>query len=178
MTTATTVSDAVVLGRENRGWAEPEIAAAFRLAFKAEQSEGNGGPVIAAPEALVRQERSRQIVSWASDASMKVKSSSAGVFKEPVEAAGEVALEAVVCFASCLAFVDASRDVGDRGRVRGVLRVTRIMCRASGWVCGRRCGRGGSGLFGRRTQVLVPFRRNSGEDPGPAKLLAAAASRR
>ena len=39
------------------------------------------------------------------------------VFEESVEAAGEVALEAAVGFASCLAFLDASLDVGDR---RGV----------------------------------------------------------
>ena len=36
------------------------------------------------------------------------------VFEEAVEAAGEVALEAAVCFASCLAFVQASFDVRDR----------------------------------------------------------------
>jgi hypothetical protein len=36
------------------------------------------------------------------------------VFEEAVEAAGEVALEAAVCFASGLAFLDAPLDVGDR----------------------------------------------------------------
>src|SRR5439155_43685 len=39
------------------------------------------------------------------------------VLEEPVEVAGEVALEAAVCFASGLAFLEASFDVGDR---RGV----------------------------------------------------------
>src|SRR6266567_2641479 len=39
------------------------------------------------------------------------------VFEEAVEAAGEVALEAAVCFASGLAFLEASFDVGDRGGV-------------------------------------------------------------
>jgi hypothetical protein len=39
------------------------------------------------------------------------------VFEEPVEVAGEVALEAAVCFASCLALLQASFDVGDRGGV-------------------------------------------------------------
>src|SRR2546430_12280198 len=39
------------------------------------------------------------------------------VFEEPVELAGEVALEAAGCFASCLAFLEASFDVGDRGGV-------------------------------------------------------------
>jgi len=36
------------------------------------------------------------------------------MFEEPVEAAGEVALEATVCFASALAFLEAPFDVGDR----------------------------------------------------------------
>jgi hypothetical protein len=40
------------------------------------------------------------------------------VFEEAVEVAGEVALEAAVCFASCLAFMQASFDVGDRRRMR------------------------------------------------------------
>jgi hypothetical protein len=39
------------------------------------------------------------------------------VFEESVEVAGEVALEAAGCFASCLAFLEASFDVGDRGGV-------------------------------------------------------------
>jgi hypothetical protein len=39
------------------------------------------------------------------------------VFEESVEVAGEVAFEAAVCFASCLAFLEASFDVGDRGGV-------------------------------------------------------------
>ena len=39
------------------------------------------------------------------------------MFEEPVEVAGEVALEAAVCFASGFAFCDASCDVGDRGGV-------------------------------------------------------------
>src|SRR6266545_1615170 len=39
------------------------------------------------------------------------------VFEEPVEAAGEVALEAAGRFASTLAFLDATVDVGDRLRV-------------------------------------------------------------
>jgi hypothetical protein len=39
------------------------------------------------------------------------------VFEEPVEVAGEVALEAAGCFAVALAFLDATVDVGDR---RGV----------------------------------------------------------
>jgi Integrase core domain len=51
------------------------------------------------------------------------------VFEESVEAAGEVALEAAVCFASCLAFLEASFDVGDRGGCER-FRVTRIMCSA------------------------------------------------
>jgi len=48
---------------------------------------------------------------------MSVKSPVAVLFEEPVEAAGEVALGAAVCFASGLAFLEASFDVGDR---RGV----------------------------------------------------------
>jgi hypothetical protein len=36
------------------------------------------------------------------------------VFEESVEAAGEVALEAAVCFASGLAFCESAFDVGDR----------------------------------------------------------------
>jgi hypothetical protein len=44
---------------------------------------------------------------------MKVKRSLV-VFEESVEAAGEVALEAAVCFATCLAFCESSFDVGDR----------------------------------------------------------------
>jgi hypothetical protein len=36
------------------------------------------------------------------------------VFEEAVEAAGEVALEAAVCFAACLALSEAPFDVGDR----------------------------------------------------------------
>jgi hypothetical protein len=40
------------------------------------------------------------------------------VFEEAVEVAGEVALEAAVCFASCLVFLQALFDVGDRRRVR------------------------------------------------------------
>jgi len=39
------------------------------------------------------------------------------MFEEPVEVAGEVALEAAVGFASCLAFLEASFDVSDRGGV-------------------------------------------------------------
>jgi len=39
------------------------------------------------------------------------------VLEEPVEAAGEVAFEAAVCFAAGLAFADAPFDVGDRGGV-------------------------------------------------------------
>jgi hypothetical protein len=39
------------------------------------------------------------------------------VFEESVEAAGEVALEAAVCFASGFGFLDAPFDVGDRGGV-------------------------------------------------------------
>jgi hypothetical protein len=42
---------------------------------------------------------------------------SRSVFEEAVEAAGEVALEAAVCFAAGFAFVDASFDVCDRRRV-------------------------------------------------------------
>src|SRR6266516_1699804 len=42
------------------------------------------------------------------------------LFEESVEVAGEVALEATVCFASCLAFLQASFDVGDRGGVGAV----------------------------------------------------------
>ncbi len=37
------------------------------------------------------------------------------MFEEAIEAAGEIALEAAVCFASCLAFLQTSLDVGDRG---------------------------------------------------------------
>src|SRR6266545_4037657 len=39
------------------------------------------------------------------------------VFEEAVEAAGEVALEAAGCFAPCLAFLQPSFDVSDRGGV-------------------------------------------------------------
>jgi hypothetical protein len=39
------------------------------------------------------------------------------VFEEAVEVAGEVALEAAVGFAACLAFLEASFDVGDCGGV-------------------------------------------------------------
>src|SRR3954471_20874773 len=39
------------------------------------------------------------------------------VLEESVEAAGEVALEAAVCFSPCLAFLDSPFDVGDRGGV-------------------------------------------------------------
>ena len=39
------------------------------------------------------------------------------VFEEAVEAAGEVALEAAVCLASCLAFFQPPFDVDDRGWV-------------------------------------------------------------
>jgi len=39
------------------------------------------------------------------------------VFEEPVEATGEVALETADRFASTLAFLDATVDVGDRLRV-------------------------------------------------------------
>jgi hypothetical protein len=42
---------------------------------------------------------------------------SCSVFEEPVEAACEAALETAVCFASCLAFLRPSLDVGDRGGV-------------------------------------------------------------
>jgi len=37
------------------------------------------------------------------------------VFEEPVEAAGEVTLEAAVCLASRFAFLESPLDVGDRG---------------------------------------------------------------
>src|SRR6266498_5893011 len=40
------------------------------------------------------------------------------VLEQPVEVAGEVALEAAACFAAALAFLDATVDVGDRRRVR------------------------------------------------------------
>jgi hypothetical protein len=40
-----------------------------------------------------------------------------GVLEESVEAAGEVALEAAVCFGAALAVVDSSLDVGDRRSV-------------------------------------------------------------
>src|SRR6266498_2986075 len=40
------------------------------------------------------------------------------VFEEAVEAAGEGALEAAGCFAPCLAFLQPSFDVSDRGGVR------------------------------------------------------------
>ena len=56
-------------------------------------------------------------LACASDASMSVKSRWRSVFEEPVEAAGEVALEAAVCFAPCFAFLEAPFDVGDRGGV-------------------------------------------------------------
>jgi hypothetical protein len=39
------------------------------------------------------------------------------LFEESVEAAGEVAFEAAVCFASRLAFLESAFDVGDRGGV-------------------------------------------------------------
>ena len=39
------------------------------------------------------------------------------VLEEAVEAAGEVAFEAAVCFAAGFAFADPSLDVGDRGLV-------------------------------------------------------------
>jgi hypothetical protein len=39
------------------------------------------------------------------------------VFKLVVEVAGEVALEAAVCFAPCFAFGEAAFEVGDRGGV-------------------------------------------------------------
>ena len=39
------------------------------------------------------------------------------VLEEPVEAAGEVAFEAAVCFSACFAFADPSFDVRDRGFV-------------------------------------------------------------
>jgi len=51
------------------------------------------------------------------------------VFEHAIEGAGEVAFEAAVCFAACLAFLMSTFDVGDRGG--GVrLRLTWIMCRA------------------------------------------------
>src|SRR6266498_584732 len=40
------------------------------------------------------------------------------VLEQPVEVAGEVALEAAACFAAALAFLDTTVDVGDRWRVR------------------------------------------------------------
>src|SRR6266508_592714 len=39
------------------------------------------------------------------------------VLEEPVEAAGEVAFEAAVCFSAGLSLLDSSFDVGDRGWV-------------------------------------------------------------
>jgi len=44
------------------------------------------------------------------------------VFEESEEAAGEVALEATVCFAAAFAVADASVDVGDR----------RLVCASAG----------------------------------------------
>jgi hypothetical protein len=43
------------------------------------------------------------------------------VFEEAVEVGSEVALEAAVCFASGLAFLEASFDVGDRRWVGALL---------------------------------------------------------